>query len=457
MSHGIGAQSIPSLSRAYAEGTLSPVAVTEAYLARIDADDGRLHAFLTVLRQSALEEAEVAAAEIRSGHRRGPLHGIPVALKDLIDVAGVETTGGSVSHRGVIATHDSGLVRQLHRSGAVILGKNTLYELGTGLPMPGEWPDPTRNAWDTSRIPGGSSSGSAVAVSAGLCAGSFGTDTGGSIRGPASYCGVVGLKPTYDAISRDGVLALSWTLDHVGPMGRTVDDVAALLAGATGKDVVLDPSIDGLRVGVPESLIAATAVEPEILEAFAAALLVLRGAGVRVVAIELPDNALTESILMAIIGSEGLAAHLPALAAHPERFGVSARERISAGLAFSGVDYVNAMRARDAVIASIVDLYRTVDVIVSPVVTQVAPTKEAFEMAPPHRTPFTGVHNLVGGPAVSVPAGFGLAGMPIGMQVAGPFGADHRVLSVARAYEQHTSWHTQVPSDARAGWKDPNR
>jgi Asp-tRNA(Asn)/Glu-tRNA(Gln) amidotransferase A subunit family amidase len=283
----------------------------------------------------------------------------------------------------------------------------------------------------------------------GMACGGYGTDTGGSIRGPAAYCGVVGLKPTYDRISRDGVMALSWSLDHVGPMARTVDDTAALLAGATGTQVRLGTSIDGLRIGVPASLIAATEMEDDIRAAFEVAVGVLRDAGATVTAVELPDLALTEAILLTIIGCEGLAAHRPVLGEHPERFGPSARERISAGLAYAGVDYVNALRSRDAIVARMAALYRDVDVVVSPVVTQVAPAKRDFELRPPHRTPFTGIHNLVGAPAVSVPAGFNRDGVPIGIQVAGPHGADARVLTVARAYEQRTSWHLQRPPEPR--------
>jgi aspartyl-tRNA(Asn)/glutamyl-tRNA(Gln) amidotransferase subunit A len=448
MSTPLSLRSIAALAAAYDDRSLSPVEVVTACLDRINAVDGLLRTFLTVLGDTALEEARVAEKELARGYRRGPLHGIPVGLKDLIDVAGVSTTGGSRSHRSVIAGADAVVVRELRASGAVILGKNNLYELGTGLPLPGDWPAPARNPWDTERIPGGSSSGSAVAVSAGLCTGSYGTDTGGSIRGPASYCGVVGLKPTYDAISRDGVLALSWSLDHVGPIGRTVDDVASLLAGATGTEVTLGASIDGLRVGVPESLVDATEMEPDIREAFGIAVNELRAAGARVTAVELPDLALTEAILMAIIGSEGLAAHLPALAEHPELFGASARERISAGLAYSGVDYVNALRSRDVVVYHMAALFREVNVIVSPVVTQVAPTQRAFEVNPPHRTPFTGIHNLIGGPAVSLPAGYDRDGMPIGMQIAGPPGADAQVLTAARAYERRTAWHRDIPPGA---------
>jgi aspartyl-tRNA(Asn)/glutamyl-tRNA(Gln) amidotransferase subunit A len=440
-------RSIAELSAAYDDRSLSPVELVTAVLDRIAAIDDRYLAYLAVLREAALDDARAAEAELARGRRRGPLHGIPVGLKDLVDMAGVETSGGSRAYRGRIAEADAEVVRQLRAGGAVILGKHNLYELGTGLPMPGDWPVPARNPWDTDRIPGGSSSGSAVAVAMGMASGGYGTDTGGSIRGPASYCGIVGMKPTYDAISRDGVMALSWTLDHVGPMARTVDDVAALLAGATGTDVRLGTSVEAVRVGVPRALVDATEMEDGIRGAFEAALGVLGDAGTTIVPVELPDLALTEAVLLTIIGCEGLAAHGAVLGEHPDRFGPSARERISAGLAYAGVDYVNALRARDEVVARMAALYREVDVVVSPVVTQVAPTRADFELRPPHRTPFTGIHNLVGAPAVSVPAGFDRQGMPIGVQVAGPHGADARVLTVARAYEQRAPWHLQRPPE----------
>jgi aspartyl-tRNA(Asn)/glutamyl-tRNA(Gln) amidotransferase subunit A len=442
-------RSIAELSAAYDDRSLSPVELVTTLLDRIDAIDDRYLSYLTVLPESALADARAAEAELRRGERRGPLHGIPVGLKDLVDMSGVETSGGSRAYRGRIADADAEVVRRLRAGGAIILGKHNLYELGTGLPMPGDWPIPARNPWDTDRIPGGSSSGSAVAVAMGLASGGYGTDTGGSIRGPAAYCGVVGMKPTYDAISRDGVMALSWTLDHVGPLARTVDDTAALLAGATGTEVRLGDAIDGLRVGVPEALVAATGMEEDIRAAYDAAVAVIREAGAIVTAIELPDLALTEAILLTIIGCEGLAAHRPALGEHPDRFGPSARERLSAGLAYAGVDYVNALRSRDEIVARMSAIYRDVDVILSPVVTQVAPTKADFELRPPHRTPFTGVHNLVGAPAVSVPAGFSREGMPIGIQVAGPHGADARVLTAARAYERRTPWHLERPPQPR--------
>jgi aspartyl-tRNA(Asn)/glutamyl-tRNA(Gln) amidotransferase subunit A len=225
-----------------------------------------------------------------------------------------------------------------------------------------------------------------------------------------------------------------------------VDDIAALLAGATGSDVRLGQSIEGLRVGVPESLIAATDMEDAIRSGFDAAMVVIRDAGGLVIPIEMPQLPLTEAILMTIIGSEGLAAHFSALSEHPELFGPSARERLSAGLAFTGMEYVDALRARERVVAEMANVYRTVDVIMSPVVTQVAPTKLDFEARPPHRTPFTGIHNLIGAPAVSVPAGFSPEGMPIGIQIAGPHGEDARVLSVARRYERAASWHYRRPS-----------
>jgi aspartyl-tRNA(Asn)/glutamyl-tRNA(Gln) amidotransferase subunit A len=443
-------QSIASLSAAYDERRLSPVEVTRAVFDRIDAVDDRLHGYLTLMRDSAMNEARGAEAELATGRRRGPLHGIPVALKDLIDVSGVATTGGSRSRPAAIATDDSEMVRRLRAGGAVIVGKNNLYEFGLGLPKPGEWPVPARNPWDPARIPGGSSSGSAVAVLAGLCAGSYGTDTGGSIRGPASYCGVVGLKPTYDLISRRGVLVLSWTLDHVGPLGRTVDDVAALLAGASGMPIDLGDDIHGLRIGVPESLIASVDMQPDVARAFEDSIEIVRRAGASVRTVELPELALTEAALLAIIGSEGLAVHLPALAERPEHFGQSARERLSAGLAYTGVDYVNALRMRDRISAQLAELYRSVDLLLSPVTLQVAPTQAEFEQYPPHRTPFTGIHNLAGAPAVSVPGGFDRSRMPIGLQIAGPHGQDEVVLTAARVFERETQFYRQFPASSWA-------
>jgi len=447
MSDELYRRPIAWLSAAYDARELSPVEVVRATLERIAAVDGALLSYLAVLADSALAEARQAEADLAAGRRRGPLHGIPVGLKDLIDVGGVRTTGGSASRREHVATQDAEMVNQLRAGGAVVIGKNNLYEFGLGLPMPGEWPVPSRNAWDTERIPGGSSSGSAVAVAAGLCAGSYGTDTGGSIRGPASYCGVVGMKPSHGLISTRGVQALSWTLDHVGPLGRTVDDVAALLAGASGRPVELADSVARLRVGVPDALIANTEMEPDVGAAFEQALAVLRRSGASTRSIELPPLALTEAALLAIIGSEGLAVHLPALADRPQEFGVSARERLSGGLAYTGVDYVNALRMRDRISARMFELFATIDVIVSPVTLQVAPRKVDFERNPPHRTPFTGIYNLIGGAAVSVPAGFDRADMPIGLQIAGPVGSDARVLTAARAYERATDWHTRVPTD----------
>ncbi|CAN5818989.1 amidase [soil metagenome] len=440
-------QSIAWLSSAYDARRVSPVEVVQATLDRITQLDGELLSYIDVLTDSALDEARRAERELFAGRRRGPIDGIPVALKDLIDVGGVRTTGGSRSHRDVIASADAEVVERLRAGGAVIVGKNNLYEFGLGLPMPGDWPVPARNPWDLTRIPGGSSSGSAVAVAAGLCAGSYGTDTGGSIRGPASYCSVVGMKPSYDLISRRGVKALSWTLDHVGPLGRTVEDVAALLAGASGRPVEPGDSIEGLRVGVPEALIAQTDMEPAVAAAFEQAIEVIRSLGAELRTIELPELALTEATLLAIIGSEGLAVHLPALADRPEQFGRNARERLSAGLAYTGVDYVNALRMRDIISARLDELYTTVDVVVSPVVLQVAPTKVDFERSPPHRTPFTGIHNIVGGAALSVPAGFDEAKMPIGIQLAAPHCGDALVLTAARAYERATEWHERRPAD----------
>ena len=441
---------IGDLARRYAEGALSPVEVVSDTLERIAALDESLSSYLEVQGDAAMADARRLEGELRGGNVRGPLHGVPVAFKDLIDVAGMATTGGSLLRRDNRPAADAEVVARLRAAGAIVIGKNNLYEFGLGLPTDGEWPEAARNPWDLTRIPGGSSSGSAVAVAVGLCAGSFGTDTGGSIRGPASYCGVVGLKPTYGLIGTTGCMALSWTLDHIGPLARTVDDTAALLAGASGQAIELAEAIDGIRIGVPRSLIDQVEMEPDVGRAFEEAIDVLQRAGATLHALELPDLDITEAALLAIIGSEGLAVHLPTLGQQPEAYGRSARERLSANLIYTGADYVNALRVRDVVTEELDALYLDVDVIASPVTLQVAPKNADFQRNPPHRTPFTGIHNLTGGPAVSVPAGFDRDGMPVGLQLAGPNDADARVLSVARAYERATQWHSAVPTVLQA-------
>ncbi len=436
---------ITELAEAYATGSLSPVDVVKSALRDIEELDPHLHSFMEVRADAAVADARDAERELRSGRARGPLHGIPVAVKDLIDIGGMHTTGGSVSRRDAVATEDAAMVARLRAAGAILVGKNTLYEFGLGLPRDSEWPTAARNPWALDRIPGGSSSGSAVAVSAGMVAGSFGTDTGGSIRGPASYCGVVGMKPTFGLIATDGCLALSWTLDHIGPMARSVEDTAALLSGASGRDVRLGQPRSPTRVGVPRTLVDAVSMEPDVASAFETAVSVFQRGGATVVDVILPELDRTEATLLAIIGSEGLAAHLPALAATPEAIGRSARERLTAGLVYSGVDYVNAMRYRETVIDEMRRLYEHVDVLLSPVTLQVAPTNADFQRDPPHRTPFTGIHNLVGAPAVVLPIGFDRAGLPIGLQLAGPHGADADLLTAARWYELETGWTPPMP------------
>jgi aspartyl-tRNA(Asn)/glutamyl-tRNA(Gln) amidotransferase subunit A len=445
------AMGVTDLARAYADGSLSPVDATEEALRRIEAHDGELRSFLGLRAEEAIREAREAEREMRSGQRRGPLHGVPVAVKDLIDIDGMPTTAGSVSRRDDPPRRDAEMVRHLRRAGAILLGKNNLYEFGLGLPSDGEWPAAARNPWDLDRIPGGSSSGSAVAVSARLCAGSFGTDTGGSIRGPASYCGIVGMKPTYGLISTTGCMALSWTLDHVGPMGNTVDDVAALLAGASGLDVIPGAPTRPPRVGVPSTLVEQVTMEPDVARTFEEAVRLFERGGSAIRSVEVPDLELTEAALLAIIGSEGLAVHLSTLGSMPERYGRSARERLTAGLVYTGADYVNAMRYRDVVFEAFERIYEEVDLMLSPVTLQVAPTNAEFQRNPPHRTPFTGVHNLLGAPAISVPAGFDRAGMPIGIQIAGPPGADGRALATAAWFERETGWAGRTPAVTGGG------
>lgn len=401
-------------------------------------------------------QARIAESEIMAGEIRGPLHGIPISLKDLIDVEGVPTTGSSRALRDHVAAQDSSLVSALREAGAVIIGKNTAYEFGLGLPMPGDWPPAARNPWDVDRIAGGSSSGSAAAVLAGLCAGSFGTDTGGSIRVPASYCGVVGLKPTAGLISTKGVLPLSQTFDHVGPLCRSVEDAAALMTVvAPGFSARIDHSIDGVRVGLPRQLVEQATLEEGIGEAFYAAVETLRGLGVAIREVDLPSVERTEAIFLTILEPEALVNHRPLLSESPELYGSNARQRLTDGARYSAVDYIEALAQRQEVRGDLDRVFKDVDLVVSPVSHQVAPTVAEFDRNPQERTIFTSVYNLVGAPAVSIPCGRWNEGMPVGLQLAGPVGADDLVLSAAAHFETAISWMDELASLPEATWCSP--
>lgn len=455
--------SISEAGAAIRSGAVSPVELTEAMLARIGRHDGAIHAYVTVTADLARRQAAAAEAELAAGIDRGPLHGIPIGLKDLYATRGIRTTAHSRVLEDWVPDEDATAVVRLREAGAVLLGKHGMAEFAFGGPAAdGIFPAP-RNPWNLEREPGGSSSGSGAAVAAGLCFGALGSDTGGSIRKPAAHCGIVGLKPTWGRVSRHGVVPLAWSLDHVGPLARTVQDAAILLGAVAGPDP-LDPTavdrpvpdyrqglelgVRGLRLGVAWDWVHEMGtIDPGVLAAFEAALSVLEEEGAEIVPI--PGEALIagRATNTLIITAEAYAYHAPELRAHPERFGRSVRGRFQSGAFISAADYLDANRARTVLRSRVRAILDDVDAIVSPTCARPPEPLAAIDPDARFREPsFVNPFNVLGIPAVSVPCGFGGEGLPVGLQVAaGPF-EEPLVLRIARAYERATPWHERHPA-----------
>lgn len=457
--------SLAEASRAIAAGALSPVALTESYLERIAALDGKLHSFLLTLPDAALAAAREAEAEIKAGRRRGALHGIPIGLKDIYKTKGIRTTAGSRVYETHVPDEDAETWVRLRAAGAILLGKNETHEFAIGgpdftLPFP-----PARNPWNTEHYPAGSSSGSAAAVGANLCAAAMGSDTGGSIRGPAAYCGIVGLKPTYGRVSRRGVFPLSYTLDHCGPMTRTVEDCALMLQALAGYDpldpasadvpvpdyaAALAPRLDGMRIGVIRHWHERDAVagfgagstpSPAYLGAFDAACRTLESLGAQVSDITVPpliDFADSNRIIMV---SEAYALHEQDFRARPQIFGRHMFARIGLGAFLSAADYIEAVRQRRELCVALAAAMKGLDAVVSANATGPAPRIDAvgtwtvFE-----RASYTAPYNVTGLPALSVPIGFE-DGLPLAFQIAGHPFAEAAVLHIGHAFERATDFN----------------
>lgn len=454
--------SIGQLERAYADRSVSPVEVTEGYLKRISRLDGRVCSYLTVTGDRARASAE--AAETRWFRRQplGPMDGIPIGLKDLFDTAGVRTTAHSALFAERIPEVDATVVRRLDQAGAILLGKQAMHEFALGRPDPMAMFPPARNPWNTEMVPGGSSSGSAAALAAGLCAGALGSDSGGSIRWPAASCGIVGLKPTAGLVSRRGVVPLSWTLDHVGPMARTVEDVAILLQVVAGHDPGDWASVDvaipdyrqrvrttlsGVRVGIPLAHLEAEDVHPETLAGYQSALEVLRRLGADMRTVEFASiAAYSEIVSETIMLSEALAFHEPYAREHPERYG-RLYSRLLEGALFTASDYVQAMRGRALLVSRMNSVMRSVDLLALPTMVRPAWRFSDENVVPPRvRGLLTHLFNLTGQPALSVPCGFTSDGLPIGLQIVGRPFADDLVIAAAFAYEHAAGWSERRPS-----------
>jgi aspartyl-tRNA(Asn)/glutamyl-tRNA(Gln) amidotransferase subunit A len=430
---------VAELGAAYRSGDLSPVDVIEHCLARIDERDGEINAWITVLGDPAVAAAREAERALAGGDDRGPLHGIPVALKDNVDTAGIETTCASRILRGNVPSEDADVAVRLREAGAILLGKTNLLEFAYGIVHPdfGQ----CNNPLDTGRTSGGSSSGSCAAVADGMVPLAIGTDTGGSIRVPAAYCGVAGLKPTYDLVSRRGVFPLSWSLDHVGPIARSAAGASLLLRVMAGEALPAHEAgtepLRGLRVAVVGEHLGDD-IRPGVRTAFERALGDLEGAGATVAEASVPSLAFADDALFPIFGPEAAAVHDEWMRSRAEDYAPMTRAQLELGLLVPATDYVRAQRYRSLLRSEFDAVFSVADVVVSPTVAWVAPAEDPAiagdQGAIEARR--TGPYNLTGHPAVSVSCGAADDGLPAGLQFAGPWMTDLRLLGVAAAYEE---------------------
>jgi len=449
-------------------GLITPTELVLETLERIDEQDSAIQAYITVMREQALEDADKAETELRTGLYRSRLHGIPIAIKDLIAVKGVRTTAGSRVLENHISQEDAMVVEQLRKSGAIIIGKTNTFEFAYGPYSP-----PTRNPWDHERITGGSSGGSAAAVAAGMALGAIGTDTGGSIRIPSACCGITGLKPTYGRVSCFGVIPLSWSLDHVGPMGRSAEDcailfdaiakydprdpnsvasmpsrsTATLIEGADGRGPM---SLQGIKLGVPQESFYAP-LDPEVRSLWRAALHVLEEEEAELLDVDLPCP--TMDLYRTIQMPEATLAHLQKgwLTEHLDRYSETVRTRLLQGQTITAVDYLRTLYERRVFSSSLRAIMQRVDALVLPTLpipaipfTQAGQDIEIdgiTENATVALLRLTMPFNLAGLPAITFPCGFTGESLPVGIQVAGKPFEEATVLRIAHAYQQLTDWH----------------
>ena len=427
---------------------ISPVDLTTSCLARIEQLNPTINAFITVMHESALAQARQAEQEIQQGNWRGPLHGIPIGLKDLIDTAGVKTTCGSALFADRVPHQDAEVVQRLKTAGAVLIGKQNMQEFAYGGTSASSYFGPVHNPWDVDRIAGGSSGGSAAAVATGMCFGAIGTDTGGSVRQPAAFCGIVGLKPAYGRVSTRGVFPLSPSLDHVGTLCRSVTDTALMLQAIAGYDKLDTTSVDWPVDSYEDALGVKTKprigvvrrpffddLDPQIESTMNEVLNLISELSSDVLEVELP------SIPAAVQAPEVFAVHAKYFTASSELYGPWMRERLRQAAAVDTVAYIEARQELDRLRRCVSDVFSVVDLLVTPT-SPVPPItiREAMEMSPPpagelwlrNTRPF----NAYGLPSISIPCGFTGTGLPIGLQVAAPNFNEGRLLSFAYDFEQ---------------------
>ena len=441
---------------------LSPVELTQAFLDRIEAIDGDIKSYTTLLGDEALAQARAAEAEITAGNYRGPLHGIPMGHKDLYDTKGVRTTGQSKLYEHRVPTESSTAISRLEDAGSILLGKVAMFELAMGGPETSLF-DQTLHPWNAEYATGGSSSGSATSVAAGMAMGSLGSDTGGSIRGPASSCGIVGHKPTYGLVSRYGVLDLSWSLDHCGPMTWTVEDSALMLQAIAGYDPkdpasarvavpdyseALREDVKGLVIGVPEHYCFGeeSGTDEEVEALVKKALEDLESLGAHIEPVTIPCLEYSPVVNIVIIMSEAYSIHLPNVRTQPQNFGENFIKHLYMGGLFSASDYVQAQRVRSQIRREFHEVMKRCDLLALPMGHRVPGKLEDFEpgtslFGPSFMAPF----NQTGQPAISVPCGLSKEGLPVGMQLVGRVFDDATVFRAAYTYQQHAGHYKHRP------------
>jgi aspartyl-tRNA(Asn)/glutamyl-tRNA(Gln) amidotransferase subunit A len=440
-------------------GTVSSTDLVNACLARIDIYNQKVNAFITVTREQALAQAKALDAEQRAGKMRGPLHGIPIALKDNIDTAGVRTTAASAVFDDRVPTEDAEVARRLAAAGAVVIGKTNLHEFAFGGTSATSYYGPVRNPWALERNPGGSSGGSAAAVAADLCYGALGTDTGGSIRTPASYCSVVGLKPTYGLVSIRGIIPLTLSLDHCGPLTRTVLDAAMLLNVLVGYDrldiasvehaaddylMALKQPVNGLRIGIARAPFF-DLLDADVAKVVDDALKVLAK-----LTRSMSDTMLPSTRDITLPG-ETYAYHEEMFSRASGRYMIPTRRALQNGASAKAADYIRGRWRLELLRRTIDDAFTNVDLVVLPTRRRTPRTVDASikrEETDVPRNPElenTGAFNLYGIPAISIPCGFTSKGLPVGLMIAGPRFSEGRVLALAHAFEQATEFHTKKP------------
>jgi aspartyl-tRNA(Asn)/glutamyl-tRNA(Gln) amidotransferase subunit A len=442
---------------------LSVVDLTNAHLERINKIDPLINSFIHIMADQALASARQAEIEISREGPRSLLHGIPLGLKDLYDMRGAPTTAGSKFFVENHSAQDAFVVHRLQEAGAVILGKLNMHEIALGVTNVNPHFGVCRNPWDRVRVTGGSSGGSAAALVAGLCMGSLGSDTGGSIRIPASLCGIVGLKPTFGRVSLRGVIPLSWNLDHAGPMARGVRDTAVLLQAIGGYDPqdpsssdvpagdyldLLENGVQGWRIALASDEFFTKVTDPEIWAGIHASAGVFEVLGAQVEPVEFPQARQAARANGLMTTSDAATFHQERLQNHPEDFGEDVLTRLSAGAAYTSSEYINARRTQTVLRRRYEEFFADYDILITPTTPIPAPLIEGPDAVEQARvlTRFTAPFNLTGLPALSLPCGFTSAGLPIGLQIISHPWGETKVLQAGYAYEQATGWNKRSPN-----------